>query len=1021
VAVPDPPARNIDAEVESLARRLFEQGQAHRHRLGRGGWSEPLMGWAMTHPSLKTQLFRFVDVFPATTDDADVVRHLGEYLELADAPRALDLGLAASAHFPLRRLSASLARATISRLARQFIVGATAAEAVAGLQRLWAAGSAFTVDVLGEKTVDERGARRYAERVGELLATLPAATRAWPDRPVIDHDDLGALPRVNVSVKPSALSSLLAPLTGAEGLAQAADRLRPIMGVARAEGALVQLDMERYETSSLTLALLRSVLADPQLAGLHLGLAVQAYLRDSYQGLCELLDGLAQRPGPPVTVRLVRGAYWDAERIEAQAQGWPVPVFERKVDTDANYERCVRLLHDHHGTVRAAFGTHNPRSIAYAVTYARRLGIPDDGYEIQMLYGMAEPLHQAVRDLGLRHRVYAPVGELVPGMAYLVRRLLENTSNESVVAQRFVSGRIVDELAADPAGRDPAGAAQATDAAPAAHNPAARTRTGRNRTARTPAPARVEDPGPYRREPLAEWRQAAERRRFAEAVDRVGGSGLGEEVPAVIGRRRVATDRVIESVDPASPATVVARSAACGPAEVEEAVAQAARAWPAWRRAPAPARAAVLFRAAGWMRARRRELAALEVFEVGKPWSDADADVCEAIDYCEYYGRAALRLASGSAVESPPGERNEVNYEPRGIGAVIAPWNFPLAIPTGMTAAALVTGNAVILKPAEQAPATASRLVEALRAGGLPDGVLSFLPGDGELVGGALVAHPSVAFVAFTGSKAVGEAIIERAAVPTPRRRHITHVVAEMGGKNPLVVDADADLDQAVPIAVASAFGYSGQKCSACSRLIVVGGGADELVERLVGAASQLVIGHPRLMAVSVGPLIDADAHARVQGYVAGAGTAGEVVLHRRDVPDEGWFVGPTIVTGVRHDAPLARDEIFGPVLCVLQAESLDEAIAMANASEYALTAGIVSRSPAHIAYATAELRAGNVYVNRPMTGAVVGRQPFGGHGMSGTGSKAGGADYLLEFVESRSVSENTLRQGFAATTDGSG
>jgi RHH-type proline utilization regulon transcriptional repressor/proline dehydrogenase/delta 1-pyrroline-5-carboxylate dehydrogenase len=425
-----------------------------------------------------------------------------------------------------------------------------------------------------------------------------------------------------------------------------------------------------------------------------------------------------------------------------------------------------------------------------------------------------------------------------------------------------------------------------------------------------------------------------------------------------------------------------------------------------------------LFRAAEWLRARRHDVAALEVFEAGKPWKEADADVCEAIDFCEYYGREAVRLDAGGPVESPPGERNTLRYQARGIGAVIAPWNFPLAIPTGMVVAALVTGNAVLFKPAEQTPAVAAKLVEALRAGGLPDGVLAFLPGNGEEIGSYLVEHPDVSFVAFTGSKAVGLGIVEAAAVHRRGQRHVKRVVAEMGGKNALIVDADADLDQAIPIVVASAFGYSGQKCSACARLIVVDAVHDQVVERLVGAAEQLRVGHPRHMGTEMGPLIDADAYKRVRSYVELAPSEGEVVLAPEDVPDEGYFVGPTIVLDVARDARLATEEVFGPVLTVTRAGSFEEAVAIANDTDYALTAGVVSRSPSHIRLATEELRAGNVYVNRGITGAVVGRQPFGGYGLSGVGSKAGGPDYLHQFVDPRAVSENTLRQGFAPSPD---
>jgi RHH-type proline utilization regulon transcriptional repressor/proline dehydrogenase/delta 1-pyrroline-5-carboxylate dehydrogenase len=331
-----------------------------------------------------------------------------------------------------------------------------------------------------------------------------------------------------------------------------------------------------------------------------------------------------------------------------------------------------------------------------------------------------------------------------------------------------------------------------------------------------------------------------------------------------------------------------------------------------------------------------------------------------------------------------------------------------------MVTAALVAGNSVILKPAEQTPAVASMLIEGLAAAGLPPGVVGFLPGVGEVVGAHLVAHPGVSFIVFTGSRDVGLAINAAAARHRPGQRQVKRVVAEMGGKNAMVIDADADLDQAVPAVVHSAFSYAGQKCSAASRLIVLEPIFDELVARLSGAALELSIGHPRHMATEVGPLIDADAQARVRAYTEAAHTQGRVVLSREDVPGAGYFAGPLVVADVAPDSPPAREEIFGPVLAVLRAASFADAVELANDTDYALTAGVFSRSPAHIALASNELRAGNVYVNRGITGAVVGRQPFGGYGVSGVGSKSGGPDYLLQFVDPRVTTENTLRRGFA-------
>ncbi len=987
-------ASEIDRDTATLARVIAELGENERSRVfAMSWWSDRVMDWAMARPAFKTQLFRFVDVFPALRSDAEVARHVGEYFDGVDVPRALDLGIGVADRVPFgRRVEARVARRNIMRMAQQFIVGATPEDAVAGLHRLWREGSAFTVDVLGEKTVVGAEADRYAARVSELVTALTAASAGWAPDDHLERDDLGPLPRVNVSVKPTALATHYEPLTGEVGLAGAKERLRPVLRLARERGAFVNVDMEHADAKDLTLGLFRELLSEDEFADMPAGIVVQAYLRDSRDDLADLIAWSARRP-EPITVRLVKGAYWDAETVHARAEGWPVPVFEHKAETDANYERCVRLLHDHHGSVRAAFGSHNLRSLAYAITYARHQGIPDTGYEIQMLHGMAEPMHAAMRRLGLRLRVYAPVGELVPGMAYLVRRLLENTSNESFVRHRFAEGRALDELLAPPD----------VDELPAATRPEVR------------APTDPVDPSPYRPEPVSEWRRPSARAAMAAAVAAVDGD-LGGTVPALIAGERVRTAATIASVDPSDPGVVVARAAACGVAEADAAVGAAVEAAEAWRHTPAVERAAVLFRAADHLRAHRHAIAALECVEAGKPWDQSDADVCEAIDFCEYYGREMLRLdrATADLVQSPPGEANRMSYQGKGVTAVIAPWNFPLAIPTGMTVAALAAGNPVILKPAEQAPLVASRLVDALVEAGAPPGVIQFLPGDGEVVGARLVEHPDVAVIAFTGSKAVGLAINRQAAVPAPGQRHVKRVIAEMGGKNALVIDADADPDQAVPGAVISAFGYAGQKCSAAGRLIVVGDVYDQVVDRLVAATRELVVGPARRPETQVGPVIDEDAHKRILRTLEDAHRQGTVLVQHPDVPDKGYFVPPTVVAVDDPDAPLARDEVFGPVLTVLRAPDMDGAIALANRSDYALTAGVYSRSPAAIAAAAQRLRAGNVYVNRPITGAVVGRQPFGGYGLSGVGSKAGGPDYLLQFLDPRVVTENTLRQGFA-------
>ena len=465
----------------------------------------------------------------------------------------------------------------------------------------------------------------------------------------------------------------------------------------------------------------------------------------------------------------------------------------------------------------------------------------------------------------------------------------------------------------------------------------------------------------------------------------------------------------LRSLDPGRPDRVVALSAAATAGDVDAAVAVAAGAATAWGARPASERAVALLAAAAILRERRLELAALAVRECAKPWPHADADVCEAIDFLEYYARGAIALERGPALDEPPGERNTMRYVARGVVGVIAPWNFPLAIPCGMVAGALAVGNAVILKPAEQSPACAAAIVDALRRGGVPPEALALLPGADE-PGRALVRHPGVHAIAFTGSCAVGLEIVREAALTPPGQNHIKRVVAEMGGKNCVIVDSDADLDEAVPAIVQSAFGYAGQKCSAAARVLVHEAVMQPLLRRLAGAVQALRVGQADELGVDVPPLIDDEAQTRVMGYIALA--RGEIVAQAAAIESDGFFVTPTLVSGLPADSPLLFEEIFGPVLTVEPVSSVQEACERVQQLRFGLTGGLFSRNPATIRRVAAYTPVGNLYVNREITGAMVGRQPFGGNRLSGTGSKAGGPDYLLQFVEPRVVCENTTRHG---------
>jgi RHH-type proline utilization regulon transcriptional repressor/proline dehydrogenase/delta 1-pyrroline-5-carboxylate dehydrogenase len=517
---------------------------------------------------------------------------------------------------------------------------------------------------------------------------------------------------------------------------------------------------------------------------------------------------------------------------------------------------------------------------------------------------------------------------------------------------------------------------------------------------------------PFANEPALELRRSDARDSLLAALRELE-PRLPIEVPVLAGGERVgpADVEVFHSTDPGEPERVVAVATRGGPGVAATAVQSARDALPAWRGRPAAERAQILVAAAARLRERRLELAALQVRECAKPWGEADADVCEAIDFLEYYAREAVRLAAGPPLLQAPGERNTMRYEPRGVVAVIAPWNFPLAIPTGMVAAGLAAGNAVVLKPAEQSPASGLMLVQALREAGVPTGAISLVPGYGD-AGEALVRDPGVHTIAFTGSSAVGLGIVRATAETPDTQGHVKRVVAEMGGKNCVIVDSDADLDEAVPAIVRSAFVYAGQKCSACARVLAHEAVADTLLERLAGSASVLEVGQAESFGTDVPPVIEREARDRVEGYAARAAAEGRVVARREPVPERGWFCAPTVVADLPPESPVLRDEIFGPVLAVERVPSIDAACEVLERSPFALTGGLFSRNPGVVEEVTRRAPVGNLYVNRHITGAMVGRQPFGGNRRSGVGSKAGGPDYLLQFVEPRVVTENTMRHG---------
>ena len=525
-------------------------------------------------------------------------------------------------------------------------------------------------------------------------------------------------------------------------------------------------------------------------------------------------------------------------------------------------------------------------------------------------------------------------------------------------------------------------------------------------------------------EPQTDFSRADAREQMSQALKKAHAE-FGGTYPLVIAGQKITTAEKLASLNPSRTSEVVGQVCQASVEQADQAVAAARAAFKThWLEAVArdgsvavhAQRAALLRRVAAIMRQRRFELNAWIVYEVGKAWREADGDVAEAIDFCDYYAAEIERISSRPRRRNFPGEDNLYCYQPLGVVAVISPWNFPLAILTGMTAAAVAAGNSAVMKPAGQSSVIAAKLMDIFTEAGAPAGVVNYLPGPGKAVGARLVEHPDVNLIVFTGSREVGCWMHEAAAKRRPGQPFLKRVIAEMGGKNAIIVDADADLDEAVVGTIASAFGYSGQKCSACSRVIVHDAVRETFVQRLVDAARSIVIGPADEPATLVGPVIDEASRTKIAGYIERGRKESKpaYVADLGRLAEQGSFVPPAIFTDVPPKAAIAQEEIFGPVLAVMNAASFEEALEIANGVDYALTGGVYSRSPRHLELARRSFGVGNLYLNRNITGALVDRQPFGGYKMSGIGSKAGGPDYLLQFMEPRTVTENTLRHGFA-------
>jgi RHH-type proline utilization regulon transcriptional repressor/proline dehydrogenase/delta 1-pyrroline-5-carboxylate dehydrogenase len=875
----------------------------------------------------------------------------------------------------LKRLGQPAVRAATRQAMRllgsHFVLGQTVEEALAraGTHRELR----YSFDMLGEGARTAGDADHYFASYRHAVDAIAAAARsaALSDRP-------------GISVKLSALHPRFEAISHKRVLAELLPRLIELARAARERELNFTVDAEEADRLELTLDLVAALMAEKFLRGWEgFGLAVQAYQKRAPAVIDWLAETAAAR-GRRVTVRLVKGAYWDTEVKRAQERGLPdYPVFTRKAMTDLCYAVCARQLLALRARIYPQFATHNALTVASVIEDAGGV----DGYEFQRLHGMGEVLYDLVRadHPAAAVRVYAPVGGHRDLLAYLVRRLLENGANSS-----FVSVAADPEVPVDAILKRP------------------QSRIGDPRHARHPRiPLPRDLYAPLRRN--SSGVEFGDRASLARLIEEIGAAEMPKDAaPLIAGQVRPGVERpVFSPID----GSAIGRVSEAAEALASAAMSAAQSGFAAWSASALEARASALDRASDLLENRRGPLIKLLQVEGGKTLDDALAELREAVDLCRYYALEARRTLVAQTLPGPTGESNELRYRGRGVFVCISPWNFPLAIFLGQVSAALVAGNAVVAKPAEQTPLIAGEAVRTLHAAGIPASALQLMPGDGR-IGAALVKDPRVAGIAFTGSTAVARSINRALAA---KDGPLVPLIAETGGINPMIVDATALPEQVTDDVVASAFRSAGQRCSALRLICVQEDVADRLMEMIAGAARELALGDPREPATHVGPVIDAEAKANLDRWIATMEGAHRLRFRwdaGKPLPTQGTYVPPAIVALDR--ASELNEEVFGPILHVVRwrADALDALLDDIAANGYGLTLGIHSRIDATVEHIIARLASGNVYVNRNMIGAVVGTQPFGGNGLSGTGPKAGGPNYLRRFANEQTIAVNTAATG---------
>lgn len=972
---------SFEEKVIHQGKEIFELMESTEKSIfSKDFWYSHIMDWSMKNEKFRVQMFRFIDVLPSLKSNKDVALHLKEYFTEEDneLPSIFNAGIGLGSLAP--GIMAGIVKKNITEMSKLFITGESPEKTHPVLVNGRKKSLCFTIDLLGEATLSESEAEVYQNRYIELISWLSKKQEDWPHHKILDEDERGPIPKLNVSVKTTSLYSQINECSWEESKKNIKKKLRPIFTLSKNNFVFLNLDMESYKHKNMTLEIFKELVLETEFKDYpHWGIVIQAYLKDSFKDLEDLV-AFSKSRSQPITIRLVKGAYWDYETIYADQQNWPNPVYTIKEECDANYEACTKLLLENYPYIRTAIASHNVRSISYAMVLANELKMDKRAIEFQMLYGMADEIKAAIVKKKYRLRQYATVGELIPSMAYLVRRLLENTSNTSFLRSKFAENTEVHKLLKNP--KEISG----KDLAPKIKKQ-------------------------FINEPLLDFNHQEPRDRMMKAINECKNKKI--ECSPIIDGKSISTEKTLKSLNPNNPNHELGHFYLAQISHAQTAVESAKKAFLSWKKVPTQKRIQYLNDLAELIKKNRYELSALEILEVGKTWTEADGDITEAIDFCRYYAQNMKEISQSLQIGQTKGEVTHYEYQPRGVCLVIAPWNFPLAILTGMVVAGLVTGNTVIIKPAEESTLVAYELMKMLTAVGIPESVVQFLPGKGEIVGNYLVEHKDIDIINFTGSKKVGLGILEKAAKVKTHQVNLKRCIVEMGGKNSIIIDSDADLDEAVSGVIHSTFAFQGQKCSASSRVITLKENHSLFLERLVEAAKSLPVGFTENPYSKIGPVISEEAQKIILEKIEKAKSYATVAF-QGTTPQTGYFVSPTIFSDVTNDMEIAQFELFGPVLAVIKAQDLNHALAIANDTEYGLTGGVYSRSPLNIEKVKQELNVGNLYINRPITGAMVNRHPFGGFKMSGAGSKAGGPDYLKQFMEPRCITENTMRRGFA-------